>query len=61
MESHATIVVNCLMLAMKSPQFRTLLANDTQNEYPEIKRYELDDQQPKGTSSSIRYEFINII
>lgn len=56
MESHATLVVNCLMMAMKSPQFRTLLANDTHNEYAEMKRYEFGgtDQPSKGTSTSIR-------
>lgn len=57
MESHATIVVNCLMMAMKSPQFKTLMANDSQSEYTEIKRFEFNgtEHQPK-TTISIRYE-----
>lgn len=46
METHATLVVNCLMLAMKSPHFKDLLANDTQVEYVEPKRFEF------GTSES---------
>lgn len=55
METHATLVVNCLMLAMKSPQFKTLLANDTQVEYAESKRFEFGTtENPPKTVIGIR-------